>query len=141
MTRTFDPVSALRAHAICSGLRFGRRRAHSVIALLVPGILVISSISSADPASSTLDQQFTHTVRPFVAQYCGACHSGAKPAGQLDLKAYNTMEAVVRDHPRWTLVMERLTAKEMPPQAMPQPTAEARRVPAAKGLLKGFSPA
>lgn len=34
---------------------------------------------------------------------------------------------VVRDYPRWALVLEKLTAKQMPPAPLPQPPAEARQ--------------
>ena len=34
-------------------------------------------------------------------------------------------DAVVRDYPRWMTVLEKLSAKEMPPKTMPQPSAEA----------------
>jgi hypothetical protein len=37
------------------------------------------------------------------------------------------MAAVVRDYPRWAQVLERLTAKEMPPKPVPQPPADARQ--------------
>ena len=37
------------------------------------------------------------------------------------------MAAVVRDYPRWAQVLERLTAKEMPPKPLPQPPADARQ--------------
>ena len=48
-------------------------------------------------------------------------------AAQFDLKSYTTLEMVTRDYPRWALVMERLTAKEMPPKPMPSPPDEARQ--------------
>src|SRR5262249_53079095 len=37
------------------------------------------------------------------------------------------LDSVIRDHPRWALVMERLAAKEMPPKQVPQPPEEARK--------------
>ena len=46
----------------------------------------------AAAGASDLDQQFTQTVRPFVTQYCIACHSGKSPAAQFDLKSYTTLE-------------------------------------------------
>ena len=76
---------------------------------------------------SALDRQFDQTIRPFVAKYCAGCHSGRTPAAQFDLKSYTTMDMVTDDFPRWTLVMERLTAKEMPPKPVPPPPEEARQ--------------
>src|ERR1700678_3482603 len=78
-------------------------------------------------ANPALDRQFEQTVRPFVTKYCIGCQSGQPPAAQFDLKAYTTMEMVTRDYPRWALVMQRLTAKEMPPKPVPPPPEEARQ--------------
>jgi hypothetical protein len=82
-------------------------------------------MASTIVASPALDRQFAQTVRPFVTKYCVGCHSGQAAAAQFDLKSYTTMEAVTREFPRWALVMQRLTAKEMPPKPLPAPPAEA----------------
>jgi len=37
------------------------------------------------------------------------------------------LDAVIRDYPRWSLVLEKLSAKEMPPKVAPQPPADARQ--------------
>ena len=71
-----------------------------------------------------LAQQFEGTVRPFVAKYCVGCHSGPSAAAQFDLKSYTSVDMVTADFPRWVLLMERLTAKEMPPKPVPAPPAE-----------------
>jgi hypothetical protein len=104
-----------------------QRRALPVILRLVPGIIAIAALPAASAASATLEQQFAQTVRPFVTRYCIGCHSGDTPAAQFDLKAYTTMEMVVRDHPRWALVAEKLAAQQMPPAPIPQPPAESRQ--------------
>jgi hypothetical protein len=91
----------------------------------LPVILALAAVPAAGATSSALDRQFEQTVRPFVSKYCVGCHSGQMPAAQFDLKAYTTMELVTRDYPRWNLVMERLTAKEMPPKPVPAPPADA----------------
>jgi hypothetical protein len=92
-----------------------------------PVLLAIAAMSCAGAATPALDRQFQETVRPFVTKYCIGCHSGQKPAAQFDLKAYSTVEAVTRDYPRWALVLERLTAKSMPPAPVPAPPADARQ--------------
>jgi hypothetical protein len=81
----------------------------------------------AQAATPGLVQQFAQTVRPFVQQYCVACHSGDQPAAQFDLDSYTTLESVVHDNSRWALAAGRLTAKEMPPATMPQPPAALRQ--------------
>ena len=90
---------------------------------------LLALVASASPlisaAKAPLDQQFQQTVRPFLAKHCIGCHSGAMPAAQFDLKAYDSLEAVTRDFPRWALVRERLEARDMPPKPMKAPPAEA----------------
>ena len=82
---------------------------------------VISVIPAAYAAAPNLDQQFTQTIRPTITKYCIGCHSGSSPAAQLDLKSYSTVDAVTRDFGRWGQVMDKLTAKQMPPSVAPQP--------------------
>jgi hypothetical protein len=91
----------------------------SLIALL---FLIGNATQAAD-----LERDFAQTVRPFLTSYCVGCHSGATPAAQFDLKPYSTTAQVVRDYPRWNLVLEKLTAHEMPPKPMKQPPADARQ--------------
>ena len=88
--------STLRQHIVSSAL--------GVVLLSSPGL------AAAQPAT---EQGFTETVRPFVRQHCTGCHGGASPAAQFDLERYETVEAVVEDHARWELIMERLDAGEM----------------------------
>ena len=88
-------------------------------------ILAIAAIPPASAAPAALDRQFEQTVKPFVTKYCIGCHSGQTPAAQFDLKAYDSLETVTRDYPRWALVLGRLAAKEMPPKPMPPPPADA----------------
>src|SRR5262249_29164434 len=76
---------------------------------------------AANTSHSDLDRRFKKTVRPFVKSYCAGCHSGASAAAQFDLSQYSNLAAVVRDYPRWNLVLEKLTTKEMPPKPLPQP--------------------
>jgi Protein of unknown function (DUF1592)/Protein of unknown function (DUF1588)/Protein of unknown function (DUF1587)/Protein of unknown function (DUF1595)/Protein of unknown function (DUF1585) len=78
-------------------------------------------------ADAGLDRQFTETVRPFVTRYCAGCHSGASPAGQLDLRGYSTYADVVRDYQRWDTVRQRLAAWTMPPKPVPPPPDAARQ--------------
>ena len=103
------------------------RRAFFVKLRLAPGIIAILAIPAAEAANPPLDRQFSQTVRPFITRYCIACHSGDTPAAQFDLKAYSTVDTVVRDQPRWALAIDKLTAKEMPPAPAPQPPAEIRQ--------------
>jgi hypothetical protein len=95
----------------------------AITRVLVLGIGAIS----CHAAGPDLEQKFAQTVRPFLSAYCVTCHSGSAAAAQLDLRQYTTLDAVVRDYPRWNLVLEKLTAGQMPPKPMKQPPAEARQ--------------
>lgn len=91
---------------------------------VAPVALAIAALHAAGAPQPVLEKQFEQTVRPFVIKYCAGCHSGQTPAAQLDLKSYTSMETVTADFPHWTLLMERLAAKEMPPKPLPPPPAE-----------------
>jgi hypothetical protein len=92
---------------------------------VVSVMLAVAATPALGAAPPGLQQRFDQTVRPFIMKYCVGCHSGQMPAAQFDLKSYTSMDLVTADFPRWALLMERLTAKEMPPKPMPPPPVEA----------------
>ena len=95
----------------------------------VTAILVCIASSAFAADAPDLQKQFDEKVRPVVGKYCFACHSGAQPTAQFDLKSYTSVDQVKEDFPRWSLLADRLTAHEMPPKQLPQPPAElAQRV-------------
>ena len=81
----------------------------------------------AEPNDANLARRFTRVVRPFITTFCTGCHSGPMPESSFDLQHYTTMESVVQDLAHWELVLRKLSAKEMPPPEMKQPTEEMRR--------------
>jgi len=82
---------------------------------------------AAEPAPADLESRFAGTVRPFLQSYCIACHSGPQPMAQFDLSRFASVALVAEDHRHWALVVEKLTAKQMPPEAATQPPPEARQ--------------
>jgi mono/diheme cytochrome c family protein len=105
----------------------------SATALVLPTALLWATASGAPaPAKSQtksgpdLEQQFTRTVRPFLQTYCVSCHGKEKPSAQLDLTAYTGVASVARDYPHWSLLMDKLAAKQMPPAAAKQPSVAQR---------------
>ena len=99
-----------------------------LVSLLVAGCFVAPAINAAAPPADVDEQKgFTETVRPFLNTYCTSCHSGEKAPAQLDLRQYTTTESVIQDYSRWNRVMARLSAKEMPPKQMKQPTDTERQ--------------
>ena len=89
--------------------------------------LILAISGAAHAASPALDRKFNQTVKPFIAKYCVACHSGDSAAAQLDLKSYTSVDLVVRDHARWEGLRERLVANEMPPKPIPAPPADLKK--------------
>ena len=94
---------------------------------VIAAVLLSCASALAAPADGDLAGRFTTTVRPFVESYCAACHSGPRAAAQFDLRSFTDVASVVRDYPHWALVIEKLTAKKMPPEAAKQPSAEERQ--------------
>ncbi|MCC9608354.1 DUF1592 domain-containing protein [Blastopirellula sp. JC732] len=106
-----------------STLRFGLIS----IALALLGFAFPGDASCAPSTAEQLDQSFAAKVKPFLTANCLACHGDQEPDADLDLSQFPTVESVATDHPRWELVLERLTAGDMPPEeADAQPTAEQR---------------
>jgi hypothetical protein len=77
----------------------------------------------ATAATDPLDDLFTTEVQPFVERYCVSCHSGKKPKAALDL----SRDLAKRSATQWEPVLERLQAKEMPPESAPQQPKPAER--------------
>jgi mono/diheme cytochrome c family protein len=96
----------------------------SLLACAATSVFAADSLTAAAPApqATGLDQQFHDTVQPFIGQYCAGCHGGPRPTAQFDLKGYTSLEQVKADFPRWQLLAHRLTAHEMPPKKMKQPS-------------------
>ena len=89
--------------------------------------LGLFTILAAVVAPATPEQQFTETVRPFLATYCVGCHGADKPKAQLDLGAFTDLASARRGLRRWEAVREMLASREMPPEkARAQPPEEAR---------------
>ncbi len=74
-----------------------------------------------------LEGEFTRTVRPFLETYCFSCHGKQGPAAQLDLSGFTTMTALMQDGRRWSQMLERLEAEDMPPEGVRHPTPQERR--------------
>ena len=99
----------------------------TAILLLGTGSISTPAMFADEASNAELDRRFTQTVRPFVNRYCKVCHSGPSPAAQLDLTTFTDTASVLQDFPHWTLLLERLTAQEMPPKGMQQPPAASRQ--------------
>ncbi len=69
---------------------------------------------------------FESAVKPFVETYCAVCHNPQAKAGSLDLTFYlkGSGAAAIKDKARWTKVLEKLNAGQMPPKGALLPSGE-----------------
>lgn len=94
---------------------------------LALGVISLGGLAYSE-TSAQLDGSFDITVKPFLQTYCINCHGSEKTEADLNLVAYSSMEAVVKDGERLNALIERLDAREMPPKKAKQhPSVEARQ--------------
>jgi hypothetical protein len=92
------------------------RKRSSFILLFQPLAMISFAAFGADRTVTQLDSRFTATIQPFLQTYCVACHGKENPKADLDLSAFASMSAVVKDDYHLGLVLEKLQAEEMPPK-------------------------
>lgn len=115
-------MSAVDAGSMPSDNRFWKLAMTRFGLLLLPAFALFPPpLRSQPPLRNGLEQQFVTTIRPFLRTYCVNCHGGRQPAAQLDLSAFDTMIALMGDGRRWSQILERLDAHEMPPKGARQP--------------------
>ena len=95
--------------------------------LILTATAVLGVARGQQDRRAELEGEFTQTVRPFLKTYCIGCHGRQKPAAQMDLSGFTTMTALMRDGRRWSQMLERLEAEEMPPKGARHPTQWERR--------------
>jgi hypothetical protein len=101
-------------------------RSTVVTLVLMLGSMAATS-NAAPPGDAALDRRFEELVRPFVKNYCLACHGADKPKGKLNLSLYSKASDVIKHTRAWDAVRERLESEEMPPEDAPrQPGAHER---------------
>lgn len=95
--------------------------------LILVAIATPAVACGEDAGRAELDARFARTIQPFLATYCVGCHGKEKPEAELDLSGYRSMGTLLEDGRRWSQMLERIEAKEMPPQeAKKHPTADER---------------
>ena len=80
----------------------------TILLLLLAGDLVARAES--------LQATFEETVRPVLQANCVECHNGETTEGDLDLSADDNLASVIKNFRRWSGVLDRLEAGEMPPE-------------------------
>ena len=89
--------------------------------------VIVSVVRGEEAKRTELEGSFTRSVKPFLETYCVSCHGQNRPAAQLDLSGFTTMAAFMQDGRRWSQILERLKAEEMPPKGALQPGPQQRR--------------
>ncbi len=82
-------------------------------------------VSPASPAMSPA-AGFEAIVKPFLAENCYACHGNKKTKKDLNFEAIESVDSLTTDGDRWDDVVQKLRARDMPPDDEPQP-AEGQR--------------
>lgn len=97
------------------------------LGLIGTGVWTILPTTRGENPTDTLEKRFTTQVQPFLQTYCLNCHGPKKQSASLDLSLDRTVPALVKNFGTWELVLERIHAREMPPEsAVKQPSAEER---------------
>ena len=74
-----------------------------------------------------LEARFQGEVAPFLKTWCLDCHGTETQEAKLDLSGFRSAKDVADSHQSWEILLERVSAGEMPPaDASAQPTSEQR---------------
>lgn len=92
-----------------------RLRLATIAACLFAGVSG-GALRGADIDDAGLERGFSEAVQPFVQTYCLDCHGEVQPDADLNLEVFTSLAAVSEGHRSWAMVLERLEAKEMPPE-------------------------
>lgn len=85
---------------------------------------LLAGVAIADEA---MELVFHDTVQPMLRTNCLECHNAQTTEGDLDLSVDKGLPAVVNNFRRWSVVLERLKAGDMPPEDADHHPADAQR--------------
>jgi mono/diheme cytochrome c family protein len=101
----------------------------AVILLLSPLFWMAFGLPVRLAQKSQSEVEFASIIRPFLDANCYGCHNADMASGGLNLEAYATAAAIIKDRIKWEEVIHKLRTGEMPPKGMPRPKeAEAQTV-------------
>ncbi len=72
--------------------------------------------------SDGADVSYEKDVRPLLAKYCVACHSGNEPSARLDFSIIKSQQDANASFETWGRVVELLKSGEMPPEDEKRPS-------------------
>ena len=70
---------------------------------------------------------FETLVKPFLAENCYGCHGNKKHKKDLNFEAIESVDSLVTEGDRWDDVVQKLRARDMPPEDEPQPAEHQRQ--------------
>ena len=121
----FGSISAVAAQPVVEYSERRKRRSAPKVRLTVQNN---HAVRAQEVGERELERRFKEEVHPFLQAHCFGCHGAKEPKAKLDLARFASIGAVRRDLGHWKIVLERLEAKEMPPEnAKKQPAPSQRR--------------
>lgn len=87
------------------------------------GVACLLAALEAGGAAASGEAVLTETVRPFVRQYCVACHGAEDPEADFRIDTLGISRGP-EEAESWQLVLDNLHLGEMPPPDEPQPEGE-----------------
>lgn len=99
-----------------------------VVIAILHSLVTLATTNAAD-TSPELRALYSEKVQPLLATFCHSCHGKNEPQGKLDLTLFASIDRVAEGHEAWQAILERIEAKEMPPDdAKRQPKDTERQV-------------
>lgn len=97
-----------------------------VRSLLLLVVVCPALVAAEPPITSSDSATFQKLVQPFFQTYCGECHYGDTPKGDLNLeaKALSAQFGDATTKARWKEVVNVLNSHSMPPKKAKQPSAK-----------------
>jgi hypothetical protein len=96
-------------------------RTDRIVFFVLASVTALGIARGQENVRAELERQFARSVRPFLQTYCVNCHGQQQPAAQMDLSGFTTMTGLMHDGRRWSQILERLEAGEMPPKGARHP--------------------
>src|ERR1700760_1317602 len=81
-------------------------------------VLLSSAVRAGTPDPAT---RYTTEIQPVMKQFCGKCHTGDDPDGDLNLDKFKDMASIQMQPKIWSDVLRVLSERQMPPKNKPQP--------------------
>lgn len=102
---------------------------------VIPSLLLLVGLSWQMTAGTSLraatgtdvESRFSTEVRPFLDANCASCHGEKEIKGEIDLRPFTSVGAVVADFKVWEDILDMVEAEDMPPaKAKKHPSDEKR---------------